>query len=433
MGKLPSASYNSVSCSQQSQITPLTPAAESEMIEGFKLFLGIPLILMSVGCHVHQSVVVPENPWSDTNIKSHISPCEYWRKLFKFWLKDLYLLHIGDRVSFHTSLINHYGGVIITGKRSPSLSFADFQTGSEILRIALDVIQSAETKGRLPKIFDTIGFNLYQAWVNLMMSWINIMSLGYEDMCDVEALIVDPEQTLTPLLSALIMIVQVFGDYYILPEKTITIYKEENFENDENDEDDCDCGSKDTSSLRVVFSSLFQLPVLRMSSMPTSSTYIAASTIAAMRSFSSSYVITILQALIKLEEKLSANSQSKLRDILGQDLIKEVFTLIESQKSNINENEIILMNECKLKLHDIIEVNDIGIVINNYDDDKILGKRKSIEENEDSKSIKRNKVVAILDELMSSVYDFYECNNNDDVIKLQIHRQEIEKIINLSV
>ena len=419
---------------QQSPVTPLTPVAETEMIEGFKLFLGIPLILMSVGYHVHQCIVVPEKPWSDISAKNNDnspSPSYYWKKLFIIWLSDLYRNHLCEKISFHTSVVNQYGGVIITGKRSPSLSLSDFKTGTEILSAALDVLEPDETEGRLPsQINETIGFNLYQAWVNLMMSWTNVMSLGYDDMCDVDPFIADPQHTLSPLLSILIAIVRVFGDHYILPEKSITIYKDAD---DEIDNDSDDVFSTETSSLRAVLSSLFQLPVSITSPIPTQLTYINASTIAKMRSLSSMYVITILETLIKLEEELSARSQSKVRDILGHDLIKKVATLIDTQRSNSNENETNLINACILKLREIIGADDIspiGINNNNNDDDgNVLGKRKSIDENCDSKSIKRNKVVQDLNELMSDVKDLYECDNCDNAIKVQALLQNIKMII----
>jgi len=403
---------------------------------------------MSKGHNVFQCIIPPQKPWSDViagtvDIDSNKISASDWEKLFITWLRDLHRSNICRSTRFHNSIIHQYGGIFVTGTRSPSLSQIDFKCGIEVLTSALTVIRTCEPRWQLSsQIRDTIGFNIYQAWVNLTLSWTNVMTNGYEDSCDIDALIVEPEQVLSPLLSLLVTIVKIFGNYYISPTKLITIFKEANDDDDgdgdvgDNDDDE-ELFSKESSSFRAVLSNLFKLPILIMKpsalSNPTPLKYIEAETVVTMKQYSSSYIIAILECLMKLAEELSQNSctdnstEIKIDDILEHDLIKKMIT--KSNNLIQNTTEINRINELFLKLSEMmIEKTD---AMNNS-----LGKRKleSLENNDDKEHVsKREKVpenlIAKIDEIEMFIEEKSDCYNEDKREKIKIHLDEVRKLL----
>jgi hypothetical protein len=273
------------------------------------------------------------------------------------------------------------------------------------------------------------------------------MTNGYEDSCDIDALIVKPEQVLSPLLSLLLTIVKIFGNYYISPTKLITIFKEAKIDDDDDDDgdgdgegdvddndDDEELFSKESSSFRAVLSNLFKLPILIMKPSalpnPTPLKYIEAETLVKMKQYSSSYIITILECLMNLAEELSENSctdnstEIKIAEILEHDLIKKM--IIKSNNLVENTTEINNINELLLKLSEMIEKTD---AMNNK-----LGKRKALENKDDKEHVsKREKVpenlIAKINEIEMFIEEKSGCYDEDKREKIKNHLDEVRKLL----
>jgi hypothetical protein len=158
--------------------------------------------------------------------------------------------------------------------------------------------------------------------------------------------------------------------------------------------------------------------------------YIEAETVVRMKQYSPSYIITILECLMKIAEDSSQNSctdnstEIKIDDILEHDLIKKMITKSINLIENTTERNNI--NELFLKLSDMIEKTG---AMNNS-----LGKRKSLENNDDKEHVsKREKVpenlIAKINEIEMFIEEKSDCYNEDKREKIKGYLDEVRKLL----